>query len=286
MPQSRILYTPRQPKRKKFSKERLRILLAFAGLLALIGLCIGTVRLAYFRIRDVSVAEIPGDIGMIGTEQDAEELKAAIDGALSGSYVLIMPKRFIFGVSGRTLEQQLLVALPRLATVSVAKQFPHGLSVSYTKRIFFGLLCNDLNKTGIRSCGYIDRAGFVYEDAPEASGSLIVKVKSDLPSVKVGTHAIDEQTAKQMALFGDGVGRIAGLRLIAYELAVQAPDELRMHVAPPAGGGFMLIVKKDDNPETILRVLRTVLDEEIKTDKSKLDYIDLRLGNKVFFKLR
>lgn len=284
MSESRILYTPRQEKRKqkKFSKKKLRIVLASLGFFVFFVLCVSLVRLSYFQIREIRLNEAPTFVGGAGMEQDTQGLQTAINDLLSGSYAMVIPKRFIFGVSGRKMEQQLLAALPRFAAISVTKQFPHALSVSYAKRIFFALLCNDAAKTDTHSCGYIDRTGFVYEDAPEASGSLIVKVKSDLPSVKVGTHAIDEQTLNQMALFGDGVGRIAGLRLIAYELAIRSPDELRMHVAD----GFMLIVKKNDDPESILRILRIVLDEEIKADKSKLDYIDLRLGNKVFYKYK
>jgi len=277
MTQSRILYTPRQQKRKqkKFSKKKLRIIMVSSGFIMFLAVCVSVVRLSYFQIREIRVS---GG----GTEQDGEELQTAINNLLLGRYALVIPTRFIFSMSGRNLAQRLLAALPPFETVSVTRQFPHTLSVSYTKRTFFALLCNDAAKIDIHSCGYIDRTGFVYEDAPDASGSLILKIHSDLSAVKVGIPAIDEATIKQMTLFGEDMQRIAGLRLIAYELAIQAPDEIRMHVAD----GFTLIVKKDDNPETILQVLRTVLDQEIKDKKSKLDYIDLRLGSKVFYKFK
>ncbi len=277
MSQSRILYTPRQQKQKpkKFSKEKLRAVLISVGSAVFLVACISFARLSYFQIQEIKF------IGS-GTEQDTQELRASIDNLLLGNYALVVPRRFIFGMSGRTLEQHLLATLPRFETISITKQFPHALSVSYVKRTFFALLCNDAASSDARACGYVDRTGFAYEDAPEASGSLIVKIKSDLPAVKVGTQAIDESTTRQMALFGGGMQRIAGLRLIAYELSMRAPDELRMHVAD----GFTLIVKKTDDPETVLRVLRTVLDEEIKDKKSKLEYIDLRLGNKVFYKFK
>lgn len=248
------------------------VLIAFVALFAA---CVSVVRLSYFQIQEVRIV---GD----GLEQDAQELQTAINGVLSGNYAMVIPRRFIFGMNGQTLAQRLMAAMPRFETISVTKQFPNVLSVSYAKRTFFALLCNDAAQSDVHACGYIDRTGFVYEDAPEASGSLIVKVTSDLPSVKVGTRAIDEPTIKQMALFGEGVQRIAGLRLTAYELSVQTPNELRLHVAD----GFTLIVKKEGNPETVLHILYTVLDQEIKDKKSKLDYIDLRLGNKVFYKYK
>lgn len=284
MSQSRILYTPRErkQKQKKFSREKLWIIFAVAGFLVFFVLCVVVVRLSYFQIRDIAVNEIPGDAGALGTEQDNLDIRNALDTMLSGNYALVIPRRFVFAMSGSAMEDRLLAGFPRFEKIVVAKKIPHGLSVSYAKRIFFALLCNEASRTDVSYCGYIDRTGFVYADAPEASGSLIVKIKSDLADIKVGTRAIEEQTVKQMALFGDGMQSIAGLRLTSYELSTQAPDELRIRTAD----GFTLIVKKDGNPESILRILRTVLDQEIKDNKSKLDYIDLRLGNKVFYKYK
>ncbi|MBI3442986.1 MAG: hypothetical protein HY007_04415 [Candidatus Sungbacteria bacterium] len=277
MSESRILYTPRQHKRKqkKFSKKKLYIVRAFVGFVAFLAVCISMVRLSYFQLQKITVN---GN----GTEQDAHELETAIQNALSGNYALVIPKRFIFGVSAQYLAERLAAVLPRFETITVARQFPHAISVSYTKRTFFALLCNGAAQSDTHSCGYIDHTGFVYEDAPEASGSLIVKITSDLSEVKVGTRAIDESTTRQMALFGGGLQRIAGLRLTAYGLDSKAPDEFRMRVAE----GFTLIVQKDGNPETVLHILRTVLDQEIKDKKPQIDYIDLRLGNKVFYKFK
>jgi hypothetical protein len=285
MSQNRILYSPRQHKRKqkKLSREKIRMILVLGGLVVLFALCITVMRFPYFQIREIAVN---GN----GMEQDAQELRTTINSLLSGQYGLVIPKRFIFGISGRNLEKHLLTSLPRFETISVTKQYPHSLSISYAKRAFFGLLCNDAAKTDNHSCAYIDATGFVYESAPDAFGSLIVKIRSDLPVVKVGAQAIDEPTIKQMMLFGEGIKRIAGLRLLSYELNIQAPDELRLNVAPPppAGGGgqFTLIVKKADNPEAVLQILGTVLTDEIKDRASQLDYVDLRFGNKVFYKFK
>ena len=291
MTQSRILYSPRQHKRKqkKLSKEKVRALLVLGGVVLFFIACIAVVHLSYFQVREIRVSEARASetgvgtlVGAAGMEQDAQQLQNTINNLLSGNYAFVVPKRFIFGIRRQSLEQQLLAILSRFETILVTKQYPHALSVSYAKRIFFALLCNDIAKADIHSCGYIDHTGFVYEDAPDASGSLIIKIRSDLPAVKVGMQAIDAQTVKQMTLFGEGIKRIAGLRLLSYDLSSQAPDELRLHVAD----GFTLIVKKADNPETVLQILHTVLTQEIKDRASQLDYLDLRFGNKVFYKFK
>lgn len=250
-----------------------------SGIVLIVALWAGLVHLPYLQVQEIRV--VGSD-----TEEDAQDIQMKINGLLSGRYGFLIPKRFILGLNTRALEQNLLTALPRFEKIVVAKQFPHTLSVSYTPRVFFALLCHDVVETETIACGYLDRTGFIYEDAPEAFGSLILKIHSDFPAVKVGTRAIDERTVQQMALLGESIQGIAGLRLLGFELMLQAPDELRVRVAPPAGGGFMLIVRKDDNPEAVLHILRTVLHEEIKDRKSKLDYVDLRFGNKVFYKFK
>ena len=50
--------------------------------------------------------------------------------------------------------------------------------------------------------------------------------------------------------------------------------------------GWSVIVTRAKEPELWLPVLRTLLTEEIKGRRNQLEYLDLRFGNKVFYKFR
>ena len=180
------------------------------------------------------------------------------------------------------MERELLAAMPRLASVSIAKKLPNGLGISFTKRTFFALFCTMAAPPENPSCGYMDRTGFLYDEAPDALGSLLLKIESNAPEIKIGAQALDPDTAAKLEQWGDALSADLGLRVVGYTLSSAEPDELRAETAD----GFSLIIKKNDDPVAVVKVLRTLLNEEIKARRQKLDYIDLRFGNKVFFKFK
>ena len=72
------------------------------------------------------------------------------------------------------------------------------------------------------------------------------------------------------------------LNVIGYQLFSKIPGEIRVTVSD----GFKIYFNRDDDLENAFVVIKTVLEEEIKEKRSRLDYIDARFGNKVFYKLR
>ena len=50
--------------------------------------------------------------------------------------------------------------------------------------------------------------------------------------------------------------------------------------------GWYVILNNENEPESSFNNLELVLGETVKEKRSKLEYVDLRFGNKVFFKLK
>ena len=69
---------------------------------------------------------------------------------------------------------------------------------------------------------------------------------------------------------------------MSYELISDFPKEIRV-VGPE---GYRVYFDRESDLQNAFRVLKTVLAEEIKDRRARLDYIDLRFGNKVFYKLQ
>lgn len=274
---SKILYHPR-PSRKK-SQKRSQKKVWSVGVALLIGVpvivFITVAQVPYFQIHEIMIA---GN----GTDHDIHDIREQSERLLTRRYWLVVPRRFISTFNTEQFSSELLSALPRLEYIAVKKQFPDAITIMFIPRTFLGVLCNDTLYPDSPSCGYIDRTGFLYESAPEASGSLILKIHTDFAHVKVGTTALDETTIQQMIFFNEEVPRRTGLRISAYGLKSQVPDELRFAVTD----GFEVIINKNDDPSAAVRLLSTVLTEEIKNRREKLDYIDLRFGNKVFYRLK
>ena len=281
----RILYIPRERKRvkKSFRKYFLRIGVA-AGVVIFIGGAIVLVRYPALQVRAI---EIQG-----GEASRLEEIRTRISSFLEGNSALIIPRRFIGAVSSNWLEMGLEDSFPWIAEVQVEKRFPDRLEISFTERKLFGVFCNDLARSLASSscprdnlceaCAFIDADGVLYESAPSTEGALITKIKSDIPEVSIGMKALDSEVILWMRAFGEGLRQMFGLGAVAFELKTAIPEEVRVTTTQ----GFSLIIDRGADMMDIFKILRRVLDEEIGVERPRLEYVDLRFGNKVFYKLR
>lgn len=281
--ESRIIYNPvpRLPKPKLFSRKRVMGLGAlFLFSVFFVG-AIYLLRIPYWRVVDIQIKGIE--------TLSAEEVKEKVAEFLIGEYVFFIPRNSMFFLGTKGIVTSLKQGFPPIAQVSFKKIFPHTLEVLVEERKTFGLFCNSLRQTPEEVkdaappfCVYIDSQGIGYEVAPEASGSLIVKIRSDVPEVNVGSHVVAVSTMERMKFLSVELKRSADIDVVGFELLSKVPSEIRVISAE----GFLLIFKLDDDFQNVFRVLKTVLDEEIKEKRSLLDYIDARFGNKVFYKMR
>lgn len=269
---NRIVYTPRttSSRAKKFFSFRVWF---FAVVLFLLlgGVSVGVLsglRLSHWQIQKLSFS------GLEVLKE--EEIEDEIRRALSGTYFFLIPQSSLFVAHTEALAENLLNKFPRIEDVTVTKKFPDTLEVSIVEKKLFGIFC------GRETCAYIDRSGFAYETAPHASGALILKIKSDAPGGIAGQHVVDRQLIERMVFLSEKMQQDLGVVAVGYELVSNVPREIRAET----NQGFKIFFNRDDDFENVFRVIKKVLTEEIKDKISKLEYIDARFGNKVFYKMK
>lgn len=288
---TRVLYTPKRKRkmRRGFSPVS-RLFLA-------VSLCVITFLVAVFFLLRIPYLQIQR-IEVLGTETlDSQKIKEQVSSALKGTYWFFLPKGFIFAVDTQKLSNELMGDFLKIRAVTIKNEFPDVLNVSISERNLFGIFCNDLaepEKTdqkesdpsvqskSVSQCGYLDEDGFVYGEAPEARGSLLTKVKSDVSLFKIGSQLVDAVTMGRMALIRQELNRITGIRVTSFELSSRILSEMRLETAE----GFKIFIKKDDDFAKRFQVLKKVLDDEMKGNRERLAYLDLRFGNKVFYKMK
>lgn len=265
---SRILYIPRErPRRRRFSIS-IKSIFAVVGAVVFSAVIVGAIyvlRLPQLQIKEIRFSGLEALV--------EKELTDAIWKKLEGEYVFFIPRRSIILAGGNALGGELQSVFPRIKNVSLRKVFPRTLEISVEERKIFGILC------GQSQCAYIDISGFAYETAPNSTGSLILKIQSDVDEITVGSQAVEPVLMERFGLLGEELKKI-GLEVIGYEISQKNPRDIRAKTSE----GFEIIFNRDDDFQSIFRVLKSVLDEEIRDKRSKIEYIDLRFGNKVFYK--
>lgn len=270
--QNRVVYRRKaKPSRALLGRRRLFALgailfalLAYAGLYQLL-------HLARFQVARVNVTG--GDSALRPTVEEK------INGLLAGDRFWLVPRSNIFLLSTRGLEDKLKASFPAIDTVEVRKTLPRELLVSLTLRVPWGIYC--VGEQG-PACFYIDRIGIVYREAPLVEGNLITKITSDGPVQEFGSVAIAPEVLTEFETMVKEFREHAALRITAFRLKQNAPKDYWLMTSE----GFEVIVTEHDDFENVAEIVGTVLQNEIRSDRRRLEYIDARFGNKVFYKYR
>ncbi len=271
MSESRIIYTPRPEMRGGYPcRKKLLGMMIFLSVAVVLGGAVYLLRLPELQIREIRIS---GNNTLV-----AGDLEAAVAAKLSGEYLFLLPKRSIFLVSGGEIEEYLRLKFPKIKEVDAERKFPREILVNLEEREFWGIFCSGPNEA---RCVYIDETGFSYAGAPESSGSLLRKVKSDdLIGPEVGVSILEKSRVELLDELARRVEQTIGSGATGYYLFSALPREIRLET----NEGFQIFFETGGDWENTFQVLKRVFEEEIKDKRSKIEYVDLRFGNKVFYR--
>lgn len=267
------------------------IFAVFAVLLLIAGV-LYAVRLPQLQITHI---EISGNQAV-----SSEAVRMRVEAMLGGNFALIIPRRFVLFPRGEDMAAEIKKEFPIIENIEVIKNYPNSLIIHIAERKFFAVLCNDLpvasdagkRENGMAStteeikaeretaCAYIDRNGFAYDSAPQTSGTLILRVVSDAEELEIPSQMFEPELADKIEYLVRELPKLAGERVTHFELLSRTPREFRVKTA----SGFLIFLNRADNMEKALKVVKTVLEQEVGGRRGGLEYVDARFGNKVFFK--
>ncbi len=277
------------------------------GMIVCVGIALYLLRLPQWQIDRIEV------LGAV--KIDPAVLREGVLHALSGSYIHFIPRSSYVLTQRDAVAARLKATFPKIATITVRKDFPDTLRIEIKERDFWGVYCAlppkdisappedstavdvhpDTDATAsIRAatrfpppdspeaCVLIDGTGFAYEAAPVSTGAVLQKIYSDHTAASIGTEVVPPHLMDfiRRALTASE-GATGSIATHWYVLA-DYPGEIRLRVSD----GFAIYFNTDDNLAATFTALQTVLTEEIKNRRNQLDYIDLRFGNKVFYKYK
>jgi len=256
-----------QQKRAKIRKFSLRFGMLFILITGSILFLLASPRLQF------------GSVSLSGnTSVASEEITRAADDFLSERVAWFFPRRGVFLFRPNALEAHILKKLPRLATADVSRSFSRELTLNVSERAPWGLYCKAVE----RACFYITEDGVLVAEAPQLTGNAVFRIK-DQRTISafyvLGERAIKESEAvflrKTVDMLADHYKII--VREVVLGRVFQDQTELLTN------DGWYILFDERTNKERALENLALVLDQHL-TDRTKLEYIDIRFEGKVFYK--
>lgn len=223
---------------------------------------------SFFRIKNISAQ---------GTDKiPAEEFIDSAKEYISGSWWRI-PKDNYFLISEADATGYLQQRFPGLKSVKADKKFPDGLEIGAKDREKAITYC------GATKCFYADEEGIIFEEAPEIYGGINLTIKDNSGrEMKIGDKAI----GPKFITFAQKISRImnkeANIGLVSFQINSYSTTDLTAVTSED----WQILFDINMDSAGQINALKKVLDEKIGDQRGRLEYIDLRIGNRVYYKFK
>jgi len=266
-----VLLSPHLEKKRK--KERNKKIIFF--LICVLVVIFLPAYVASLPSLNIQAVEIRGN-----TVTENATLQSIIDRNISGRYLGLYSKSNILIFPSHAIKSEILFSIKRIGNVSFSRPNAHSLVVTIAERNPHALWCR---QTPDEKCFFVDDNGYIFADAPNFSDNVYFKyfgvITTDNP---VGQQF---QTPADFSSIDNFVNASRALNLQPKNLTVEDSGDLSLSIMKDGN----ILANKDDLSKTISNLQSFLGGDQFKNDPtamSRISYIDLRFGNKVYFKFK
>lgn len=261
-----ILETPNRRTRRRKRLMRLVILYVIGAVL----LCVGI--FYFFRISALQIknVEISG-----ADKVDKSEIHKITEKLSEGNVAYFIPKHFFILYPKKEIAKDILEKYPEVISAKVVLRGLNKVEIRIVERTPYAFYCTT-------SCYFADEQGFVYKEASSTGEHTIFRDLRVLPEQSLmRTYPLSTETFKEVEGFGRNISE---LNLHIKEIVIEVNGDLS--VLTEEG---KIIISFRESFSDQYSFLKTALSQKVflNSDGSvrNFDYIDLRFGKKIFYKI-
>lgn len=262
------------PSRLKEKRRKSRVFVVVGiglALLLLIGGAVGVLYLPAVQIDEITIEGVEGSA--------YAEIERTIREELRTKMFAVIPRNNVLLYSDKAITAAVVAAFPNLSQVDLQLRNLHALHLKVEERNAFALWCKDDNG---ENCFLLDENGFIYEQAPVYSGTAYVRFYGPLASAEiVGNVFLGKDEFRALLQF---VEALKAKNHIVEAVHIDQQRDVRVTCA----GGYDILFTRDQKPEEILAKIQAAEGSSVLEGKklSELYYLDLRFGNRLYYKLK
>lgn len=255
-------------KRKKQKVKKIKFYaISLLTILCLAGI-VYVIQMPFMRINDVKISG--------NTFVDTEEINSKTNELLNRNTYWIFPNKNIFLFSKKALEAK-IKENPAVIKVLIKKDFFNTLIINIEEQEKEMLYCTSVEKT---ECFYINKVGFIYAKVEEyiiPEQEVIIYNEQEKKNIK--DTVLDEATYAELVLF---IKNITRQDIKIGEVYIKEGGIIEF----VSQSGVRIITSRFDDFEKDFDNFMALFDQNILTKEklSEIEYMDLRFGNKVFYK--
>ena len=269
--------------KKKRARKRMHF---FLGIFVFIFIISILSFISYRPALRISKVELSGGVLVSQTDVESNVLKF-----LDGSYFWLFPKNNSIIYPKTKLEKYLTTSFPRIETINIDLQNFHTLKIIITEHKQDALWCDTLPSqsafdTGSpEHCYFMNSNGLIFSTAPNFSGDAYFKyyglLSTDEP---IGKFYIASST--EFSDITDFISTIRKFSLRPQYLLASGDDQYTLFLSGNGKIYFDTKTPLSTVAQNLSALLRTTAFASTSSQNLPIEYIDLRFGNKLFYKLK
>lgn len=221
---------------------------------------------SYFEIKNVNIS------GLKSVSEDNVRQEVSKIFARRNWVIGKLSNYFLF--SKDLAKAEIQSAFPKIGEIKIEKVYPEILNVEIRERNATGVWCR------VADCFYFDAQGVIFEPAPKSFGSLMITAEDqrDLDNVKIGDAVLSAERVSFLEEAKELIGRNFEFSIKNFIITSRGEIEIL------TSENWRILLAQKETLEYQFSNLKYLLDEEIKNRRRELEYVDLRLGNKLYYK--
>ncbi len=252
--------------RSKTKRLRLEIILITFGILASVA------GLSYLSNRPgILISEI---IVEGNNYLSADAVRAQVAQSIDGKVLALFPKNNVLLLGPSNLEKILENKYPSIRNVEVAILSLNSVKVKVEERVPVYEYCTDV-------CFLADKDTYLFRLSSDLGLDDLINIVLEDASIlalnPISTLILESDRASNITQILAGIKQIG---IVADTITIMPALDVRIH----SKEGWYLLYNQETDVEKVMRNLRVALESSNIPENEKLSYIDLRFGNKVFYK--
>ena len=264
-----LKYSAVYKRRRKIRIVKLSVF-GFLFLCILIG-AILILRTSFFSISEIQVKGLQS----AGTQEIIDKVNADI----GGNYALVIPKRNIFFYPKSKIKNDLLAKYSTFADVQIGTVDVNKLEISITEKSATIVGCQNelaiLDKS-YANCFFLDSSARAFQPVNGEPDQSLLRVVDFY--VNTGSSTLNSKTINQIQSVKSD---LSSKNLETQYVKIVDAKSVEFQIV--GNGKIMVSTPVNDD---LISILNTALNTKPLADNAKFEYVDVRFGNKVFFKLQ
>ncbi len=204
----------------------------------------------------------------------------------TGKYLFLFPRSNIFIYPENKIKALILTSFRQIKSVDIVRSGFQTLYIEIKEQRPYALWCifdSSKNEQVQDNCYFLNKGGLVFSKAPNFTGNVFFRFYGGLGS----TNPIGKYYLKVNSEFNRVdilINSIKGLGIVPIELHPLEDSDMELYMED----GSKVLFTKEQSSSEVFNNLKIILESETFKNKNmeNVEYIDLRFGDKVYFKLK